>query len=206
MLILVAAGLRGWRLAPRGIAAGDEALTALRALGLMEHGRWWTPYWNGAPDLHKPPLYYAMVAVGYCIFGVGTLAIRLPSMAAYLLIIVLAYAMGRRIFDPVVGLGAALLTALHPTLAAQACVGMMDTTMIAFSLAAVYLLLRADEHPLALPVGCLLRPGHAGQGRPPRRSSPPRCFTWCSSGATPAPLRFPWRPAAGTDAARHLVR
>ena len=136
-LILVAAGLRGWRLAPRGIAAGDEALTALRALGLMEHGRWWTPYWNGAPDLHKPPLYYAMVAVGYCIFGVGTLAIRLPSMAAYLLIIVLAYALGRRIFDPVVGLGAALLTALHPTLAAQACVGMMDTTMIAFSLAAV---------------------------------------------------------------------
>ncbi|NLN01145.1 MAG: phospholipid carrier-dependent glycosyltransferase [Lentisphaerae bacterium] len=150
-LILVAAGLRGWRLAPRGIAAGDEALTALRALGLMEHGRWWTPYWNGAPDLHKPPLYYAMVAVGYCIFGVGTLAIRLPSMAAYLLIIVLAYALGRRIFDPVVGLGAALLTALHPTLAAQACVGMMDTTMIAFSLAAVYLLLLAAEHPLALP-------------------------------------------------------
>ena len=150
-LILAAAGLGGRAFAPRGLAAGDEALTALRALGLMEQGRWWTPYWNGAPDLHKPPLYYGLVAVGYRLFGVGTWAIRLPSMAAYLLIIVLAYALGRRLFDPAVGLAAACLTALHPTLAAQACVGMMDTTMIAFSLGAVCLLLQADEQPLALP-------------------------------------------------------
>lgn len=149
-MLLAAVGLRCRELAPRGLAAGDEALTALRALGLMEQGRWWTPYWNGAPDLHKPPLYYGMVAAGYRLFGVGTFALRLPAMAAYLLLLVLAYVLGRRLFGPWTGLAAALLTALHPTLAAQACVGMMDTTMMAFSLGAVCLLIRADDDPRAL--------------------------------------------------------
>ena len=150
VLILAAAGWHCRRLYPDGLAAGDEALTALRSLGLMEQGRWWTPYWNGAPDLHKPPLYYGLAAAGFRLFGVGTFALRLPAMTAYLLLIVLAYALGRRLFDPWTGLAASALTALHPTLAAQACVGMMDTTMIAFSLGAACLLLKADETPRAL--------------------------------------------------------
>ncbi|MGD9781524.1 MAG: ArnT family glycosyltransferase [Kiritimatiellia bacterium] len=147
VLLLLGAGLRCIQLFHPGIATGDEALTALRSLGLMEQGRGWTPYWNGEPDVHKPPLYYWLVAAGYRILGVGEWALRLPSMALFLCVLALAYAMGRRVFDPWTGLVAALFAALHPTLASQSCVGMMDTTMIAFSLGAAWFLLRAEERP-----------------------------------------------------------
>lgn len=147
VLLLLGAGLRCFHQFHPGIATGDEALTALRAMGLMEQGRGWTPYWNGEPDVHKPPLYYWLVAAGYRILGVGEWALRLPSMAMFLGVLVLAYALGRRVFDPWTGLVAALLAARHPTLASQSCVGMMDTTMIAFSLCAAWFLLRAEERP-----------------------------------------------------------
>ena len=147
VLLLLGAGLRCIQLFHPGIATGDEALTALRALGLMEQGRGWTPYWNGEPDVHKPPLYYWLVAAGYRTLGVGEWALRLPSMAMFLGVLALAYALGRRAFDPWTGLVAALFAALHPTLASQSCVGMLDTTMIALSLGAAWFLLRSEERP-----------------------------------------------------------
>lgn len=147
-VLLIAAALRCNSLVPSGIVTGDEALTALRSLGLLEQGHGWTPYWNGAPDVHKPPFYYWLVAVGYRLFGVGETALRAPSMVAFLCVLVLTFALGRRVFDPWTGLVAALLAGLHPTLAAQSCVGMLDTTMIALSLAAAYCLLRSEAAPV----------------------------------------------------------
>lgn len=147
LLILLAAGLRCANLYRPGLAMGDEALTALRTLGLVEQGHGWTPYWNGAPDVHKPPLYYWLVASGYRLFGVGVFAIRLPAMISFLVLLALTYGLGRRIYGAGTGLVAALFAALHPTLAAQSCVGMMDTTMIAFSLGAAWFLLNAEERP-----------------------------------------------------------
>jgi 4-amino-4-deoxy-L-arabinose transferase-like glycosyltransferase len=146
-LLLAAATVRCVRLMPTGIATGDEALTALRSLGILEQGHGWTPYWNGEPDVHKPPLYYWMVAAGYQVLGVGEPAIRLPSMVAFLCLLALTYGLGRRVFDPWTGLVAALLAGLHPTLAAQSCVGMLDTTMIALSIGAACCLLRSERHP-----------------------------------------------------------
>ena len=147
ILLLLVAGLRCVQLLHPGIATGDEALVALRSLGLLEHGHGWTPYWNGAPDVHKPPLYFWLVAAGYKIFGVGEIAIRLPSMASFLCVLALTYVLGRRVFDPWTGLVAALFAALHPTLATQSCVGMLDSTMIALSLGAAWFLLRAEKRP-----------------------------------------------------------
>ncbi|MBP8655820.1 MAG: hypothetical protein WBK37_11480 [Kiritimatiellia bacterium] len=55
-LLLLAAAWRGVQVFQPSITTGDEALVALRARGLVEQGHGWTPYWNGAPDVHKPPL------------------------------------------------------------------------------------------------------------------------------------------------------
>jgi len=147
VILLVVTAIRCARLLDGGIATGDEALTALRSLGLLEKGHSWTPYWNGEPDVHKPPLYYWMVAVGYSMLGVGELAVRLPSVLALLCLLVLTCRLGSLVFDTWTGLLAALLVALHPTLLAQSCVGMLDTTMIALSLGAAVFLLLSDDQP-----------------------------------------------------------
>ncbi|MGH7899221.1 MAG: ArnT family glycosyltransferase [Candidatus Binatia bacterium] len=119
-----------------GLSTGDEALTALRARGLVELGGWWTPYWNGDVDLHKPPLYLWLVGVAYQVFGVNELSLRLPSVAAFLVLLAVVYRFARRLFDPAVGLLAAALTAAHPLLFSQSRVGMLDTTVILFSILA----------------------------------------------------------------------
>ena len=148
-LLLCAVGVRGVHLFRDSITTGDEALVALRSLGLLEHGHGWTPYWNGDPDVHKPPLYLWLVAACYRILGVGETAVRLPSLAAFLGLLGLTYVLGRRVFNPWVGLMAAVFAAIHPTLVLQSSVGMLDTTMILFTLGGAWFLLHAGEQPRA---------------------------------------------------------
>ncbi len=147
VLLMAIAGARVVHRNPPGIAHGDEALVALRALGLMEHGHGWTPYWNGAPDLHKPPFYLWLVAAGYRILGIGETAVRLPSLVMYLGMLAMTYVLGRRLYGPWTGVLATLLAAWHPTLAAQSSIGMFDTTMICITLSAAWFLLRAEQRP-----------------------------------------------------------
>jgi 4-amino-4-deoxy-L-arabinose transferase-like glycosyltransferase len=108
-----------------------------------------------------------MVALGFQLLGVGEMPLRLPSMLAYLGLLAATFGIGARLFGPWTGLLATLLAALHPTLAAQSCVGMLDTTMLAFSMAGLYCLLRAQTQPrwfLGWGLGCglaLLTKGEA---------------------------------------------
>jgi len=66
---------------------------------------------NGVRYLEKAPLIYWLVAFGFHLFGVGELAVRLPSALALLLLMLLAYRWGRRAFNERVGIYAALFIA-----------------------------------------------------------------------------------------------
>ncbi len=146
-LLLVAAAWRGIQLFQPSLTTGDEALVALRARGLLEQGHGWTPHWNGAPDVHKPPLYFWLVAAGYKLWGMHLAAVRAPSLAAYLAVLALTFVLGRRVAGDWAGLLAALLTALHPTMALQASMGMMDSLLIALTLGGAWFLLRTADDP-----------------------------------------------------------
>ena len=146
-ILLVAVAWRGVQLFPNSIATGDEALVALRSVGLWEQGHGWTPYWNGAPDIHKPPLYFWLVGIGFKLVGVSETALRLPSLAAYMIVLGFTFWFGKQVSGPWTGFFAALLTALHPTLATQASVGMLDTLMMALTLGAAGALLLAAHQP-----------------------------------------------------------
>ena len=128
------------------LSTGDEAITALRSLGILHKGHMWTPYFDGDVDVHKPPLYYCLVAACYKFFGVGEMAIRIPSAASFLVLLLLVYLVGRRIYDSGTGFIAALLLAAHPFALAHARVGMLDTTMVMFSVAAAWFLLLAGDN------------------------------------------------------------
>jgi len=66
---------------------------------------------NGVRYLEKAPLIYWLVAFGFHLFGVGELAVRLPSALALFLLMLLAYRWGRRAFNERVGIYAALFIA-----------------------------------------------------------------------------------------------
>jgi len=146
-LLLLAAAWRGVQVFQPSITTGDEALVALRARGLVEQGHGWTPYWNGAPDVHKPPLYFWLVGIGYKVWGIQLAAVRVPALAAYLVVLALTFVLGRRVAGDWAGLLAALFAALHPTMAVQSSMGMMDSLMIALTLGGAWFLLRTDDSP-----------------------------------------------------------
>jgi 4-amino-4-deoxy-L-arabinose transferase-like glycosyltransferase len=80
-------------------------------LGSGLHG-WIVPHLNGKIRLEKPPLAYWLAAGSFKLFGVGPAAGRLPFAILGWLTVGLTYAIGRDLFNRVVGVtGAAALLA-----------------------------------------------------------------------------------------------
>jgi 4-amino-4-deoxy-L-arabinose transferase-like glycosyltransferase len=125
---------------------GDEALTSLRSLSLIEQGHFWTPYWNGTVNLHKPPFYYWLVAIGYLVFGVGEFAVRFPSVLSFIILLAVVFLINRRLLGTWAGLLAAALLSIHPVLVVQSGTGMMDTLVILlFTVAGCFLWLAKEK-------------------------------------------------------------
>jgi len=57
----------------------------------------WHPTWHGVPFVHKPPLYFAILAACTRLFGESPLALRLPAMLSALGCVALVFFLGRRI-------------------------------------------------------------------------------------------------------------
>ena len=78
---------------------------------MYARGDYVTLHINGVRYLEKAPLIYWLVAFGFHVFGVGELAVRLPSALAMFLLMLLAYRWSRRAFSERVGIYAALFVA-----------------------------------------------------------------------------------------------
>ena len=128
------------------LCAGDEALTALRTQGLMDKGHGWTPYWCGAPDLHKPPLYFWLAALSCKFFGCKVSALRLPSVLSLFLLMIFIYLLALEIFqDRLSGYLSVLLLTFNPIVLEQSRIATLDTLMVALNVGALYFLLKAAE-------------------------------------------------------------
>ncbi|MEI2688548.1 MAG: glycosyltransferase family 39 protein [Anaerolineae bacterium] len=114
----------------------DEAVTAQVAQqGLPELARW------TADDI-QPPLYYAITAGWVQLAGLSEWALRFPSAVYGVLMVALAWALGRRLFGRPAGELAALLAALHPLWIYYSQEARMYTLLTALGMAAGYALLR----------------------------------------------------------------
>lgn len=60
----------------------DEPRYASTARNMVLHGNWIVPYFNGAPRINKPPLFYWTIAISYKFFGINEFSARLPSALA----------------------------------------------------------------------------------------------------------------------------
>jgi 4-amino-4-deoxy-L-arabinose transferase-like glycosyltransferase len=99
----------------------DEGNNAEAAREMRDAGNWIVPTFNFQLRVDKPALLYWLQIAAYESFGVNEFAARLPSALAALLTVLLAYELGRRMFDPLTGLlgGLVLATAVMFTAAAH---------------------------------------------------------------------------------------
>ncbi len=93
----------------------DERDYNALACNLVLHGEY--AFQPGQPDSLRPPLYPALVAGAYRLFGLENYqAVRLLQAALSLLTVLLAYRLGTALYSPRVGLWAAGLCCFYPSL------------------------------------------------------------------------------------------
>jgi len=89
----------------------DEGNNSACSLGMLESGDYVVPRFNGSLRVDKPALLYWLQDAAYTAFGVNEFAARLPSALAALAAVLLAYELGRLLFDASTGLLGALVLA-----------------------------------------------------------------------------------------------
>ncbi|MGO9621399.1 MAG: ArnT family glycosyltransferase [Desulfobaccales bacterium] len=97
-LILMGLVLFGYRLGVPGLMDPDEGRYAEIAREILLLRDWLIPHLNLFPYLEKPPLVYWLTAASFKVLGASELAARLPSAAAALGGLLLAYALARTLW------------------------------------------------------------------------------------------------------------
>ena len=97
-LILMGLVLFGYRLGVPGLMDPDEGRYAEIAREILLLRDWLIPHLNLFPYLEKPPLVYWLTAASFKVLGSSELAARLPSAAAALGGVLLAYGLARTLW------------------------------------------------------------------------------------------------------------
>jgi 4-amino-4-deoxy-L-arabinose transferase-like glycosyltransferase len=110
LLIVLAAGIATLAIgtAPTPLWDEDEPRFAAIARAMVETGDWVVPMFNGQLAVDKPVLMHWCMAASMTVFGTNEFAARLPSMIAALVAALAVLRIGTRLFDPTVGMIAAL--------------------------------------------------------------------------------------------------
>ena len=106
-ITLLALALRLWHLSGQSLGYDEGYSVALARQSLSAIAA------QTAADI-QPPLYYDLLHFWMQLFGTSEAAVRSLSLLFGVLTVPLLYALGRRLFGPATGLGAALLGAVSP--------------------------------------------------------------------------------------------
>ncbi len=120
-LLLIAFGL--FYLVPlsnHGLWIPDETRYAQISQAMLLGGDWVSPHFLGLRYFEKPVAGYWMIALGQAVFGENLFGVRIASVVATALSVLLAYLLARRLWrDPRTSLACALLYASFGLIAGQ---------------------------------------------------------------------------------------
>jgi hypothetical protein len=135
LILLLATGLRLYRIDAQSLWYDEGASLRYAERTPAEIWR------NTAADIH-PPAYYVVLSGWVRIFGFSEFALRGLSALFGVLLIAQIYALGRKLFNPTVGLLAAALIAVDPFHVYYAQEARMYTLLVALGAASLWLFLR----------------------------------------------------------------
>ncbi len=116
----------------------DEPRFALVAKEMVESGRWFFPTRGGELYPDKPPLFMWAQAAGYELSGSLRAAFLLPSLLSSLIILLLVFDLGRRLWSTKTGLLAAILLLLTPQFVLQGRMGQIDIMLAMWTTLGLY--------------------------------------------------------------------
>lgn len=125
----------------------DEGRYGCASMIMADGGSWIIPIREGQPHLTKPPLTYWLQALSLKCFGHNEFALRLPSLLAGSLTLMLVASFGWRLAGPRVGAMAAALLSMMPLFAAVSHVAITDPLLTLFWFAALAFGYSAIEKP-----------------------------------------------------------
>lgn len=97
-----------YKLGQTSLISWDEAWYAEVARNIIKTDNPINLTWNGKPYFDHPPTGYLLMALTYKIFGVNEFWTRFPSSLSGIFSIILLYLLGRKLFNPLVGLSSAI--------------------------------------------------------------------------------------------------
>ena len=135
-----------WNLGQASLQDWDEATYAEIAREIGVFHDWIHLHWNYLPWFNKAPLYIWLTATLYP-FGVNAFWARAVSALAGVGVILITYAIGRRLYGRLVGLGSAVVLGSCYQFIAAGRFGTSDVLLTLFLYAGLYAYLRTRERP-----------------------------------------------------------
>ena len=149
----------------------DEPRFAVAAREMMTRHNFVVPYFNGVLRPDKPPVIYWLMDISYTLFGIHTLAARLPSALCAALTLLVVYGLAGRRFGRATGVLAALMLSVSALYFAEARLATADATMLLFTTVAMAGAWKAwDGGAPVYAVASL--PGHARAASPRQPAAP----------------------------------
>lgn len=123
--------------------APDEPRYAEVARETLEDGHWLVPYLGGTAYSEKPPLYFWLLAGSYALFGENPFAVRLVPVLSACGMMVVTYALGRKLFSVRAGLFAGVVLGTSVLFVDLARHGNIDSTLTLVTTGALALMAAA---------------------------------------------------------------
>lgn len=140
------ASLFFYKLGQTSLVSWDEAWYAEVARNIMLSGNLINMTWNGNPYFDHPPAGYWLMAGIYKIFGINEFWTRFPSAIAGIISIILLYLLGKKLFNPLIGLSSAIVLSSATWFIFRARSGNLDTILTMFFLLTLLLAIKAAEN------------------------------------------------------------
>jgi outer membrane protein assembly factor BamB len=129
--------------------AADEKTYSQMAYHMFRSGDYLLPWIYGEPAIWagKPPLLMWLMSLAYQVFGINNFAARIWSALFGVLSLVVVFHLGRKLYNPQVGLLSVVVLGTFTTFYAFATHAMTDGPLVFFILASVYFVLLSEEKP-----------------------------------------------------------
>jgi len=135
-----------YKLGQTSLVSWDEAWYAEVARNILKTGNLYNLHWNKQPFGDHPPVGFWIMALTYKIFGINEFWTRFPSAISGIVSIFLLYLLGKKLFNPLVGLCSSIALSSAIWFIYRSRLGDLDIFLTMFFILTILLAIKASEN------------------------------------------------------------
>ncbi len=129
----------------QSLLAHDEAYYATQARSILETQDWLTPQWWGTPNYDRTIGIQWLIALAFQFFGINEFSVRLPSIIACTISVLLTYEIGKILLNRQVAWLGAIILCLMGIWISEARMGNQNIALVCIELIGIWALLSAEQ-------------------------------------------------------------